>query len=89
MGFFNLLAWLVFGIVSGSIAKVLYPGDENIGFWQTIGLGVAGSFVGGLINYLLGWGNSFPSASGLGMSVIGSIIVLYVYLNWNAFFTNK
>ena len=27
------------------------------GFWATLGIGVAGSYVGGLIKYLVGWGD--------------------------------
>jgi uncharacterized membrane protein YeaQ/YmgE (transglycosylase-associated protein family) len=75
---FNLLVWCVYGIFTGAIAKALVPGEENFGFVKTIALGVAGSYVGGSILYLLGTYDAV-SPAGIFMGIIGSIIALLLY----------
>ena len=51
---FNILVWCVYGIFVGSIAKSIVPGEEKLGFFQTVALGVVGSYSGGAILYMLG-----------------------------------
>lgn len=75
---FNLLVWLVYGLFVGSIAKTLVPGDENFGFVKTVALGVAGSYMGGAILYLLGQYNSL-SPAGIFMGVAGGVVSLLLY----------
>jgi len=75
---FNILVWCVYGIFVGSIAKSLVPGEENFGFVKTIALGVAGSYMGGAILYLLGSYNSL-SPAGLFMGVVGGVVALILY----------
>jgi uncharacterized membrane protein YeaQ/YmgE (transglycosylase-associated protein family) len=75
---FSIIIWCVYGIFVGSIAKSIVPGEERFGFLQTIALGVAGSYTGGAILYLLGTYNSL-SPSGIFMGVLGSVIALIVY----------
>lgn len=75
---FSLLVWAVYGIFVGSIAKSLVPGEENFGFVKTVALGIAGSYTGGAILYMLGKYESL-SPAGLFMGVVGSVIALVVY----------
>lgn len=75
---FNLLVWCVYGLFVGSIAKSLIPGEERMGFFQTVALGVAGSYMGGAILYVLGQYESL-SPSGIVMGVAGGCISLLVY----------
>lgn len=75
---FSILIWIVYGLIVGLIAKALHPGDDPVGFLPTVGIGIAGSYVGGLINWLLGRGEVF-SSSGLLMGVIGGVIFCYIY----------
>ena len=74
---FNILVWCVYGIFVGSIAKSLVPGEENFGFVKTVALGVAGSYAGGIITYLLGMKPLQPS--GLMMGVVGATASLVFY----------
>lgn len=74
---FNILIWCVYGLFVGSVAKSIVPGDENFGFWKTIALGVAGSYAGGIINYLLGMTAFTPT--GVVMGVVGAVLSLIVY----------
>jgi uncharacterized membrane protein YeaQ/YmgE (transglycosylase-associated protein family) len=74
---FSLLVWCAYGIFVGSIAKTIVPGDENFGFVKTVALGVAGSYAGGIITYLLGMSPLQPS--GLFMGVVGAVVALVFY----------
>lgn len=74
---FNLIIWCVYGLFVGSIAKSIVPGEENFGFWKTIALGVAGSYCGGIITYLLGMTALQPA--GIIMGVAGAIASLVFY----------
>jgi uncharacterized membrane protein YeaQ/YmgE (transglycosylase-associated protein family) len=75
---FNLLVWCVYGIFVGSIAKSIVPGEERFGFFQTIALGIVGSYAGGAIMYLVGSYDSV-SPTGLFMGIAGSILSLLLY----------
>jgi uncharacterized membrane protein YeaQ/YmgE (transglycosylase-associated protein family) len=75
---FSILMWCVYGVLVGSIAKSIVPGEERFGFLQTIALGVAGSYTGGAILYLLGQ-YSAVSPAGILMGIVGSVIALIVY----------
>lgn len=75
---FSILIWCVYGIFVGSIAKSIVPGEERFGFLQTVALGIAGSYVGGSVLYLLGKYESV-SPSGLFMGVVGATLALVVY----------
>ena len=75
---FSILVWCVYGIFVGSIAKSIIPGEENFGFIKTIVLGVACSYMGGAIMYLLGQYDAI-SPAGLLMGVAGSCLALVLY----------
>ncbi len=75
---FNILVWTVYGLFVGSISKTLVPGDENFGFIKTIALGVAGSYMGGAVLYLLGQYDSV-SPAGIIMGVAGGVLTLVLY----------
>jgi uncharacterized membrane protein YeaQ/YmgE (transglycosylase-associated protein family) len=48
----------------------------------TIGIGVAGSFVGGVINWFLGVGISPFEPSGFLMSILGGVLFLVAWRWW-------
>jgi len=75
---FNILVWCVYGLFVGSIAKSIVPGEERMGFFQTIAVGVAGSYMGGAILYMLGKYDSL-SPSGIIMGIAGGVISLILY----------
>lgn len=49
-----ILSLLVSGLVIGLLARFAVPGKDPLPIWQTILLGIAGSFLGGLVAGLLG-----------------------------------
>jgi len=75
---FSLATWCVYGIFVGSIAKTIVPGEENFGFVKTVALGVAGSYMGGALLYLLGSYTSVEPA-GIFMGIAGSVVSLILY----------
>jgi len=81
MSLFGIIFWIIFGAVVGWLAKAIHPGKEEINGWGTVALGVVGSFVGGFINWVIGWGDSMFSSSGLLMSVVGAVLCCYAYVN--------
>lgn len=75
---FSILVWCVYGLFVGSIAKNIVPGEENFGFWKTIALGIAGSYAGGALLYLLGSSDAV-SPAGIIMGVAGAMLALITY----------
>lgn len=74
----SILIWTIYGIIVGSIAKSLVPGEERMGFLQTVALGVVGSYMGGSIMYLLGQYEAV-SPSGIFVGIAGAVVSLLVY----------
>jgi len=74
----SLVVWLVYGLLVGSISKAIVPGEENFGFLKTVALGVAGSYMGGAILYMVGQYDSL-SPAGLFMGVVGGVTALVLY----------
>jgi len=75
----GICSWLVFGFLAGLLARAILPGRQSMGLIATTLLGIAGSFVGGLLGALL-TGHSlwhFHSSSFIG-SVIGALVLLAV-----------
>jgi len=69
---------IVLGFVIGVIAKLVHPGREHMGFIMTTVLGIAGSFLAGIIGQAIGW---YRAGEGAGFiaSVIVAIILLVIY----------
>ncbi len=74
----GILWTIVLGFVIGLLAKMLHPGRDNMGFIATIILGVAGSFLAGIIGQYLGW---YQAGEGAGFiaSVVVAILLLAIY----------
>jgi uncharacterized membrane protein YeaQ/YmgE (transglycosylase-associated protein family) len=74
----GILAWILFGLVVGVIAKLLMPGRDPGGFIVTILLGVAGALIGGFIGRAMGLYEANQGAGWI-MSIAGAIILLALY----------
>jgi uncharacterized membrane protein YeaQ/YmgE (transglycosylase-associated protein family) len=65
----------VIGLVIGAIAKLLMPGKDPGGWFVTMLLGIAGSWVGAFIANALG----ISGGAGLVAAVLGAMLILFVY----------
>ena len=72
IGFIIFLA--LFGLVVGALARLALPGPDPMGILATIGLGLAGSFLGGIVAHVfLGVGG------GVVFAILGAMLILYLY----------
>jgi len=69
------------GFIVGLLARAVMPGADHMGLIATSLLGIAGSFVGGLIGRLINpprEGAVFHPA-GFFLSIVGAIVLLYAF----------
>ncbi len=75
----NIISWLLFGAVAGTLANVIDPRQSQGGWIGSIILGILGSFVGGWLgNALFGVGVSGWNISSFIVAVAGSLLLLFV-----------
>jgi len=65
-----MLGFIVFGLVVGALARLIKPGKQNLSILATLGLGLVGSIIGGVVASLLGTGSIWE------LDVIGSIVAI-------------
>jgi uncharacterized membrane protein YeaQ/YmgE (transglycosylase-associated protein family) len=75
-GTIGLLMVAVLGLVIGVVAKVLMPGRDPGGWFATILLGIAGSWVGGFVATALGITSKAPVFIA---AVLGAMLLLLIY----------
>jgi uncharacterized membrane protein YeaQ/YmgE (transglycosylase-associated protein family) len=83
MGIFHIIGVIIVGFIVGALARFFYPGVVPMGFWMTVGLGIGGSLVGGVVSTLLFRspdGRFHPA--GWFLSIIGALGLLWVYINY-------
>jgi len=69
------ILFLVFGgLVVGGLARLALPGPDPMSILATIGLGIAGSFIGGIVSYVL-----LGHAGGVVFAVLGATLLLYLH----------
>lgn len=73
----SLVGWVLCGWIAGSIAEYFVPPDKPSPGWQTIGLGIAGSIVGGMVSAIV-TGNQY-SPAGVAWSIVGAVVCLFSY----------
>jgi len=80
-----LLSWLLCGLIVGACARLLVRTRLNISLLQTVVLGIAGAFVGGLLYSLVQGVPSEPLSlagnawHGWIVAILGGVLVLCVY----------
>jgi uncharacterized membrane protein YeaQ/YmgE (transglycosylase-associated protein family) len=74
---------IIVGFFVGLIAKDLM--GFQMGFWLTVGVGVGGSIVGGLIARIFSKpkDGAFFHPAGIFLSIIGAIVLLFVIAKLN------
>jgi uncharacterized membrane protein YeaQ/YmgE (transglycosylase-associated protein family) len=76
----GVISWIIFGLIAGTVARLVHPGRDPGGCLVTIALGIGGAFVGGYIGTRLGWGEvtGFDLRS-LGLAVLGALVLLIAF----------
>lgn len=77
-----IVGLFVIGLFAGALARLIVPGKQHLSILQTVAVGVVGSFLGGLLGYLIFHKDSedgFFQKSGIIGSVIGAVIVLLIW----------
>lgn len=77
----GIIAWIVFGLIAGVIAKLIMPGRDGGGFILTCILGIVGAVVGGWLATRFGFGSDVTGFDfhSFAVAVVGAIIVLAVF----------
>jgi uncharacterized membrane protein YeaQ/YmgE (transglycosylase-associated protein family) len=69
-----ILFLILWGFIVGGLARLALPGPDPMPWYATLGLGLGGSLVGGLVAEIL-----FGTYGGLIFAVLGAILLLYLY----------
>ena len=76
----SVIAWIILGLIAGWIASKIVVGTGQ-GFFLDIALGIVGAIVGGFLysQIMGGEGVTGVNIGSIIVSIIGAIIVLWVY----------
>ena len=76
----GILAWIIFGLIAGALAKFIMPGDDPGGFIVTTLIGIVGAVIEGFIAVQLGWSDvtGFDLRS-FGIAIADALILLFGY----------
>jgi uncharacterized membrane protein YeaQ/YmgE (transglycosylase-associated protein family) len=74
-----MIGFIIAGLIIGALARLLMPGKQKIGLLWTLGLGLAGSVIGGTIANALGTGSIWElNVLGFCAAVASSVALLVV-----------
>jgi uncharacterized membrane protein YeaQ/YmgE (transglycosylase-associated protein family) len=62
------------GLIVGALARLALPGPDPMGIFATIGLGLAGSLIGGILSWLV-----IGHAGGIIVSLLAATLLLYLH----------
>lgn len=75
----SILTWILIGLVIGALARLVVPGKQGISLPTTILIGIAASFLGGILTYVLfdykNKGGGFPWIPAIVSLVLASLAV--------------
>ena len=73
----TMIGFIVFGLFVGAVARLLKPGRQNLSLLATLGLGLVGSVIGGLVANILGTGSIFElNILGATVAIIASVLLV-------------
>lgn len=65
-----MIGFIIFGLVVGALARLIKPGKQSLSVLATLGLGLVGSIIGGLIAQL------FRTGSVTELNFLGSVLAI-------------
>jgi uncharacterized membrane protein YeaQ/YmgE (transglycosylase-associated protein family) len=69
-----LILLVVSGLIVGALARLALPGPDPMGIGMTILIGLAGSFIGGLVMYAI----TGTNGAGIVVSVAAATLIVYL-----------
>jgi uncharacterized membrane protein YeaQ/YmgE (transglycosylase-associated protein family) len=75
----HIISMLIIGLIVGALAKLFMPGKDPGGIIVTMLLGIAGSFVAGVIGRAVGWYHTGVNGPGILASIVGAMLLLVIY----------
>lgn len=76
---FHIIGQMLFGLIAGVVARLLFPGHDPGGIVATMLLGIGGAWVGGFLGRALGWYNDASDGAGFLAAIVGAVLILFVY----------
>ena len=74
-----MIGFLVAGLVIGALARLIKPGKQDLGILATLGLGLVGSLIGGLIAQFFGTGDIWElNILGFVLAVVAAVLLIGV-----------
>jgi uncharacterized membrane protein YeaQ/YmgE (transglycosylase-associated protein family) len=72
-----MIGFIVAGLIIGALARLIKPGRQNLGLLATLGLGLVGSVIGGLIASFIGTGSIWElNILGFVLAVVASVLLV-------------
>jgi uncharacterized membrane protein YeaQ/YmgE (transglycosylase-associated protein family) len=72
-----MIGFLVAGLIIGALARLIKPGKQNLGILATLGLGLVGSLIGGIVAQFLGTGSIWElNVLGFVLAVIAAVLLI-------------
>ena len=74
-----MIGFIIAGLIIGALARLVQPGQQDLGVIATLLLGLAGSVIGGVIANMLGTGDIFElNIIGFIVAVISAVLLIGV-----------
>jgi uncharacterized membrane protein YeaQ/YmgE (transglycosylase-associated protein family) len=74
-----MIGFLVAGLIIGALARLIKPGKQNLGLLATLGLGLVGSLIGGVIAQFFGTGSIWElNILGFVLAVVAAVLLIGV-----------
>lgn len=72
-----MIGFIIAGLIIGGLARLIKPGKQSLSVLATLGLGLVGSIIGGLIAQLFGTGGIFElNFLGFVLAVVAAVLLI-------------
>lgn len=72
-----MIGFLVAGLIIGALARLIKPGKQDLGILATLGLGLVGSLIGGVIASFFGTGSIWElNILGFVLAVVAAVLLV-------------
>lgn len=76
----QILGLIVVGLIIGALARLVKPGRQKLSLLMTLGLGLAGAIIGGIVASLLNTGSIFElNVLGFIVAVVAAVLLIGVF----------